>query len=278
MTKSNQILAVLGCGWLGFPLAKRLVAQGYTVKGSTTTLDKLPQLEKEGIQAYPIALSAVASELDTLTIETFLKNVHQLIINIPPKLRTTPTENFVAKIEHLLPFIKKAGISRVIFVSSTSVYADLEGFPVITEKNEPNPDTEGGKQLWTTEQVLQNQTEFQTTVIRFGGLIGADRHPSKHLAGRKNVENPNAPINLVHLEDCLAVLEKVVTNENTNGQTYNVVAPFHPSRQDYYTNKAKAMNLEAPEFVENQTQVGKIIDASLICTTLDFTFDEKLYK
>ena len=33
--KENKI-GVLGCGWLGFPLAKDLIKQGFKVKGSTT--------------------------------------------------------------------------------------------------------------------------------------------------------------------------------------------------------------------------------------------------
>lgn len=29
-------VSILGCGWLGLPLAEQLLAEGYSVKGSTT--------------------------------------------------------------------------------------------------------------------------------------------------------------------------------------------------------------------------------------------------
>jgi 3-hydroxyisobutyrate dehydrogenase-like beta-hydroxyacid dehydrogenase len=31
----NESISILGCGWLGLPLAGELVREGYAVKGST---------------------------------------------------------------------------------------------------------------------------------------------------------------------------------------------------------------------------------------------------
>jgi nucleoside-diphosphate-sugar epimerase len=90
----------------------------------------------------------------------------------------------------------------VLFISSTSVYNDVDAF--VTEETIARPATESGKQLLETEQLLQSNINFKTT-IRFGGLIGEDRHPVKFLAGRENLENPNAPINLIHQEDCIGI-------------------------------------------------------------------------
>ena len=42
-------VSILGCGWLGLPLAKALIGEGYTVKGSTTTPAKLNLLKEEGV-------------------------------------------------------------------------------------------------------------------------------------------------------------------------------------------------------------------------------------
>ena len=44
-TKKKRKIAVLGCGWLGLPLAKKLHSIGHTIKGSTTTKEKLLRLE-----------------------------------------------------------------------------------------------------------------------------------------------------------------------------------------------------------------------------------------
>lgn len=49
-------ISILGCGWLGFPLAKALLLKGFSVKGSTTSSEKLATLEKAGITPFLITL------------------------------------------------------------------------------------------------------------------------------------------------------------------------------------------------------------------------------
>lgn len=261
-------ISILGCGWLGFPLAKSLLKKGFLVKGSTTTLEKMSVLENAGINAFQIALSEeeIIGEIDA-----FLSNSEILIIDIPPKLRGNSNENFVVKIQNLIPFIEKSSVEKVIFVSSTSVYSDAISIDLITEKTSPNPDTESGKQLLEAEKILQNNSNFRTTVIRFGGLIGEDRHPIKFLAGKENLENPEAPINLIHQLDCIGIITEIL-EKNCFGKTFNAVSPFHPTRKVYYSKKALELNLPLPKFDESKPSVGKIISSEKIETVLKYTF------
>ena len=46
MSQKDEI-SIMGCGWLGLPLAAQLVKAGYNVKGSTTTPEKLEVLQAE---------------------------------------------------------------------------------------------------------------------------------------------------------------------------------------------------------------------------------------
>ena len=41
----NQRISILGCGWLGLPLAVELISKGYKVNGSTTSMTKVRELE-----------------------------------------------------------------------------------------------------------------------------------------------------------------------------------------------------------------------------------------
>ncbi len=261
--------SILGCGWLGFPLAKSLLAKGFSVKGSTTSLEKLSVLQNAGIDAFQIALSE--NEISG-GIGSFLSNSEILIIDIPPKLRGNASENFVAKIKTLLPFIEKSAIQKVIFVSSTSVYADENS--IITEESIPQPDTESGKQLLAAEQILQSNSNFKTTIVRFGGLIGEDRHPIKFLAGRQDLENPNGPINLIHQLDCIGIIDRIIELD-CFGETFNAVTPFHPTRKDYYTQKAAALELSLPEFDESKPSIGKTILSNKVITVLGYEFQNK---
>gem|GEM_PF-4555050 len=49
---SKPTISIIGCGWLGLPLAEFLVQKGYLIKGSTTREEKLDQLKSKGIQPF----------------------------------------------------------------------------------------------------------------------------------------------------------------------------------------------------------------------------------
>ena len=259
-------ISILGCGWLGLPLAKALLSKGFSVKGSTTSPEKIAVLENAGIEPFLIALSENKA---TGNLTDFLENSEILIIDVPPKLRGSGTENFVSKIRNIIPFIEKSSVEKVLFISSTSVYNDEDAF--VTEGTIPKPDTESGKQLLETEQLLLSNSNFKTTVLRFGGLIGEDRHPVKFLAGRENLDNPNAPINLIHQDDCIGIILKIIANDAWN-ETFNAVAPSHPSRELYYTQKAKELNLALPRFNPENNAGGKIILSARLEKVLNYTF------
>jgi 3-hydroxyisobutyrate dehydrogenase-like beta-hydroxyacid dehydrogenase len=50
-------VSILGCGWLGKSLAISLLDEGYSVKGSTTTEEKLELLELNKIEPYLVNIS-----------------------------------------------------------------------------------------------------------------------------------------------------------------------------------------------------------------------------
>ena len=281
MKEEREKIAILGCGWLGLPLAKSLLSKGHEIKGSTTSESKLDVLKNAGILPFQIQLE----EYQIIgNIEDFLNETDVLIIDIPPGLRrvflSSEEMTFVNKVKTLIPFIEKSDVQKVIFVSSTSVYGD--SFPIveITEDTQPNPDTESGKQLVIAETLLQSNSHFKTTVIRFGGLLSDDRHPVKFLAGRTNVENPDAPVNMIQREDCIGIIEKSLDFARDDNwewnQTFNAVAPQHPTRKEYYHKKAEIFNLPLPTFAENSESKGKIISSKKVETILGYSFQKEI--
>jgi nucleoside-diphosphate-sugar epimerase len=258
-------ISILGCGWLGLPLAKALLKKGFRIKGSTTSMGKIPLLKTMGIEPFIVQLE---EEKISESTTDFLLDSQVLIINIPPKLRGNSTENFVTKITRLIPFIENSTIEKVLFVSSTSVYG--ENNLQVSKATPLNPDSEGGRQLATVESLLQKNSSFKTTILRFGGLIGEDRNPVRFLSGRENIENPEAPINLIHQEDCIGIIEKIIELDSWN-ETYNAVTPFHPTRKEYYTQKAIDLNLALPKFVASNSVVGKTILSDTL-NSLQYSF------
>ncbi|MGX7667733.1 SDR family oxidoreductase [Flavobacterium pedocola] len=271
MRNNTPVVAILGCGWLGIPLAEHLIANGYSVKGSTTTDEKLPVLKAKAIDPYNISLSEKGITGD---IEGFLADSDIVLIDIPPKIRSLVPENFVKKIATLTPYLETFGNKKIVFISSSSVYPDEVSYNYkVTESYSPQPDTEGGKQLLETEQLLQSNPNFKTTILRFGGLIGKERHPVKHLSGRDGISNPQAPINMIHLEDCIGIIHRIIATE-TWGELFNAVAPLHPDRETYYHKKAQEMNLALPKFAHDQPSVGKLISSEKLQQALAYTFSK----
>ena len=262
-----QQISILGCGWLGLPLAQSLVSKGFSVKGSTTSPAKTELLRTAGVQPFIIALHADATEGD---IESFLHRSEILIIDIPPKLRKENSESFTGKVKMLVPYIEASGIKKVLFVSSTSVYADDNS--VVTEETPALPETESGKQLLESEKLLLSNANFKTTVLRFGGLVSEDRQPVKFLAGKENLENPDAPVNFIHRDDCIGIMHKIIKKEAW-GEIFNGVAPYHPAREDYYTTLADAFGLAAPKFSHEKPSLGKTVNSVKITAVLGYTFE-----
>ena len=49
---NQKSISILGCGWLGLPLARQLIKLGYSVKGSTTSPEKIQILKGSQIDGY----------------------------------------------------------------------------------------------------------------------------------------------------------------------------------------------------------------------------------
>lgn len=263
----NKKIAIAGLGWLGQPLAYRLSTLGYEVKGSVTTIEKATLLHKNGFEAYPLEISESGIEGET---KALLKNVDCLMIMIPPGLRKNTGADYVLKMTHLLEAIKESAVSKIILVSSTSVYDDSQGN--VTEKDEPKPQTIAGKQLRQVEELFINSEGLQTTIVRFGGLIGASRQPAKYLAGRKDLSDGNASVNLIHRNDCISILIEIL-KQDAFGKIFNAVNPEHPKKADYYIQKTKELGLEPPTFaVTDSNETFKQVDSENLKFILDYSF------
>jgi nucleoside-diphosphate-sugar epimerase len=268
----NRQISIIGCGWLGLPLAKALIKTGYEIKGTTTSKEKLYLLANEQIKAFYLKIS---SEGLTGNIQESLSESDVLVLNIPLGLQKNPEQNYVASIQNLIPNIEASPIKKVLFISSSSVYADEDPFPEITEKTKPNPNTESGKQLLQVEALLQNNLHFKTTVVRFAGLFGNDRHPAKQLSGKTDLKNPDAPVNLIHLTDAIAILLKIIEYD-VFGETFNASTTPHPSKQEYYTSVCKSMDLPLPSYDLSKKSKGKIILSNKLERFLNYEFQIKL--
>ncbi|MGB7293751.1 MAG: SDR family oxidoreductase [Thermodesulfobacteriota bacterium] len=260
-----ETISILGCGWLGLPLGVYLVKKGYKVKGSTTEPDKLKLIKEKGIEPYLIVLSP---EIYGENYDEFL-NCDSLIIDFPPERRDDIIDYHQDQIKSLISAIGSGTVKHIIFTSSTSVYPDINR--EVYEAPEPKPTKPSGKALMKVENLLRESQKFKTTIIRFGGLIGYDRMPGKFLAGKKDLASGDAPVNLIHRDDCIEIIFRVI-KKNIWGETFNACADFHPTRKQYYTEQAELIGQTPPAFSESEACNYKIVSNKKLKKLLNYKF------
>lgn len=266
-SKSPPTLAILGCGWLGLPLARRMITKGWRVNGSTTTPDKMKALREAGIKPFVIQMND--ADVAGAFVPEFL-NADQLVVCVPPGGRRDPRVelSYPRRMAALARRIARSPVSRVIFTSSTSVYPEINR--AVVEDDAGNPPTASGRACLAAERVLGESPGFTTAIVRLGGLIGADRHPGRFLAGRTNIEGGNAPVNLIHQDDAVGAIIALLERPGLTG-AFNACAPTHPTRREFYTREAARLGLPAPEFSRVQAP-WKIVSSVRLQADLQYDF------
>lgn len=241
--------SILGCGWLGKPLAISLISRGFSVKGSSTREEKLDILKNENINPFLVDISQQEISAEFLDSDI-------LIIAI-----TSKNEDDFAR---LILKIEQSKIKKVIFISSTSVYPVLNKIMAEDDETEIHP-------LVTIENLFRKNTHFETTIIRFSGLFGGERHPANWFLNGRKIPQPNGFVNMIHLEDCIAIIEEIIT-QNCFGETFNACSNHHPTRKDFYEFARKVKGFEPPIFEENEVLNWKIISSEKVQKALNYSF------
>ena len=260
-------ISILGCGWLGLPLGEQLAKDGHTVKGSTTTPAKLDTIRAAGIQPF---LIKVEEDLIGNRLSEFF-TTDLLILNIPPGRRDPEVEEkHPRQIRAVVEWLVAGEVPRLLFVSSTGVYPNVNR--VVTEADDTEPERASTAALVVAENYLQLQNAFTTTILRLAGLVGGERKAGRFLAGKTNVPNGDAPINLVHRDDCINVIREVIRKEKW-GKIYNVCADEHPTRKEFYVAQAFKEQFTPPTFrTDEETVDYKIISNQKVKTELGYSF------
>ncbi len=242
----------MGSGWLGLPLAKTLEEKKYVVNASTTSSNRLSELSTIKVNPFLVNIGSLKAN-----IQTFLQ-AEILIINIPVK----NIDYFIS----LIKAIKSSGIKKVIFVSSTSVYGNINRTLSESDGLE-SPDSP----LFKIETVFKQCKKFETTIIRFGGLIGYSRNPAKFFSPNKPIHNPDSPVNLIHRDDCIGIIIQII-KQQVWGESFNCCADTHPTKKQFYTYVSKATGFPVPIFIEPINPSFKIIDNKKVKEELSYKF------
>lgn len=196
-TDTSRIL-VAGCGKLGTAIARSLSGPSTRVYGLRRNPSPLPE-EITGIAAdlmQPDRLSkALPDHLDIL------------IYCLTPGSYDEQgyRDAYVTGLNNLLGALHSP-LKRLIFISSTSVYAQDDD-SWVDEASETSPARFSGQQILAGEQAALDSGQ-PATVVRFSGIYGPGRRRflEEVIEGRMNPQSPAPFSNRIHEEDAAAAV------------------------------------------------------------------------
>lgn len=249
-------IGILGCGWLGKEVGKRL-AKHATVLGSTRNMNH-SELHNWGIEPFEFSTEQpLANELPTCDA---------WIIAIPPSGLTHQNGELSTELKSLLKNWRK---KTVVYVSSTSVYAD-ENREVVEDEAQSILSPHSGLAQFDVENEIKSILP-ELTIVRLGGLFGEDRNPVKRLAQMPVLKGAKTLVNLTHKVDAARAIEQIVLKEVKN-ECYNIVSPEHPSKLQFYSRAAEKYALDLPPAQPEETPTFKIVSSKKFIDQFDFQF------
>lgn len=263
-------ISIIGLGWLGLPLARELDSRAHQVMGSTTSEEKSKSLAGEGVSnvVFKLAPHPTGSDFNRL-FEADL-----VIINIPPRTRTMVETFHPEQVKYLKSLLQQAGVKKVIYTSSTSIYPDVNG--EVTELTPIQRETTGHPAMYQAERILKEDRDYDLTIVRFGGLLGMDRIPGRYVSGKEGVMG-DLPINYIHQEDAVNVLVHLIDQGCWN-ETFNGVSPLHPTKKEVYEKNARDFDFLPPKSYQQAGGANwKVVSSKkLLETGFNFRYKDPL--
>jgi nucleoside-diphosphate-sugar epimerase len=141
-------------------------------------------------------------------------------------------------------------VGRVIYISSTGVYAQTDG-TWVNEATECRPTRAGGQACLAAEQLLLQSTwAARTLILRLAGIYGPQRLPRlRQLQSGQSLDtDPLGLLNLIHVDDAAQVVRQVTDQALPLPRVF-LVADGHPVlRGTFYTEVARLWGTPAANF------------------------------
>jgi len=202
-------ILLLGCGFVGKVLARNLKEAGHRVTGWVRGEDSAQELRELGIQSHlgdfteESSWSALPSDFD-------------LAIHIASSGRGDVSVYEKVYLEGMRRLAEKLPQARLIFVSSTSVYGQIDG-TVVDEFSETNPSSATSQVLLKAEAIA---LERGGVVVRPAGIYGPQRSVlfQKFMEGTAVIEGEgNRWVNQIHRDDVASGIAFIVGRPELSG-------------------------------------------------------------
>ena len=239
-------ILIAGCGYVGQATADLFHAAGWSVEGWTQSAESAAKLAAKPYSVYGIDIT------DEARMSAYA-GVFDAIIHCASSGGGDPDTYRQIYLNGAHRLLDRFGGSRMLFTSSTSVYAQRDG-SWVTEESETKPARETGRILLETEELVLGHGGI---VARLAGIYGPGRSAllSKFLAGEAIIDPRNDRfVNQIHRDDIAAVLFLLLNRPSPARDIYNVVDDQPILQSECYRWLAEKLNRSLPPVKKREGQ------------------------
>jgi len=219
-TLQNMRVLVVGCGYVGLPLAVELKRRGHEVFGMRRS--NAESLLAAGIKPLLADITQLVSFND-------LPRDFDWVVNCAASGGGGADDYrriYLDGNRNLISWLAGSPIKKFVYTSSTSVYAQNDGL-IVNENSTTDPEAETARVLVEAEKLLLSaaRQDFPAVVLRVAGIYGPERgHAFKQfLHGEAVIEHDGGRfLNMIHRDDVIGCIIAALENGRP-GEVYNAV-------------------------------------------------------
>lgn len=245
-------LLIIGCGYVGSKVARLWYEAGNEVTVTTTTPEKVPQLQEIASKVVVLAGN------DLPRLKQVVTDQDVVLLSVGSKGRTPDLyrQAYLETTRNVIAAIKtSSGVKQLIYTSSYGIINDKSG-NIIDETVAVNPKDEFGEILHQTEQELLSvsEIEFKTCILRLTGIYGLGREIIKifrRIAGTTRSGTGEGYTNWVHVEDIARAID--FAREKQLQGIYHLNSDECLTSKEFFQRLFKAHNLPPVIWDTSQT-------------------------
>lgn len=241
-------ILIVGCGYVGLALGRRLSSSGAEVLGLRRRDDPDGAMAAAGIRAMQGDLTKPQD------LEKILGDFDAVVVAAASGRGGVDAyrDVYLGGARNLVAWAHGRRVGRIVQVGSTSVYGQTDG-SWVTEDSPTEPDEATGRVLVETERVFSEADRsgvVPTLIVRVAGIYGPGR---RHLLGQfvtgQARREPGRWLNMIHRDDVASALEAVLLRGQP-GRIYNAVDDEPVLQEDFLRFLAESTGRPLPPLTD----------------------------
>lgn len=227
-TREPRRITIIGCGYVGRALGAALAGAGHEVTGTTTTPARVAELQSANVTPRILTID------DEAAVDRAIKGAHAAVVTIAAGRGGDYEATYAQGLRRIVAACGRFGVRTLIYTSSTRVYAQDDGAWVDESTPVEPVDAQSNALIRAEQAVLDGHADVTGTVVRLGGIYGPGRSIAERVRAATGTRRDDGRhfVNLIHRDDIVAALERLVDHET--GGVFNLVDDRPTPRRDLY--------------------------------------------